>query len=121
MKTTYKKIVEIHDLYRKLLEMPMCAASAREWVKCLSALTDHYDKIAEKQHDLFEKYGLTQDDGTTAIDPEQKEEAGKEFEKFLEQGIELEGFPIVSMDDELKLSPIDMIRLKDFVDFRSPY
>ena len=82
MKTTYKKIVEIHDLYRKLLEMPMRASSAREWVKCLSALTDHYDKIAEKQHELFEKYGLTQDDGTTAINPDQKKKQEKSLNSF---------------------------------------
>jgi len=120
MKTTYKKIVEIHDLYRKLLEMPMRAGTARDFVKHFSELTNCYEKIAEKQSEIFEKYGSTKEDGTFHIETDRKEKAGKEFEVFLEQEIDLEGFPISVIDDELQLTPMDIIRLKEFIAFMPP-
>jgi len=105
METTYKKIVEINDVFNKIAAMPMPMEDAHCFMKAILELETKYADIDSYASEINESYKM-----------EDSDKANAKINEFLETKTNLESFPIYVCDANfLVLSPIDLIRVKDFI------
>lgn len=103
METTYKDVAAINDLFKRIANTVMPVGSAQVFLNGLLELEGIYDQIDKKIS------------ATNLEIPE--EESKKELDKFLDQKITLNSFPIVVSDPNIiQVSPVELLRLKGFVE-----
>lgn len=101
MKTTYKKIAETQDVFRRLSEMPLTVLDAESLKQGIVELDKFYGQL-----DDFKKEFHT------------REDYEKEFNNFIETEIELECFPINIRDESgIRITALDLLRIEGFINF----
>ena len=106
MKTTYRRIAESQDIFRRLSEIPLNIMDAERLKQGIVELDLFYGKIDKFHQENVTLYG--------------KEEYEKEYNDFLNQEIELENFPIeIACGESVFITALDLIRIGNLIHFNS--
>ena len=108
MKTTYRKIAESQDIFRKLSEIPLNIADAERLKQGILELDKFYGEIDELRSEFLRE----------PLPSRTKEEFEKDFNDFLNKEIELKKFPLDLSGESIIITALDLIRLGNLVNFK---
>ena len=119
MYSTYKKIAEAQEVFKKLsnLELPILQA---ELIKGgILELDIHYGEIDKQRGYLLNNYATKNDLGEYIFKDIDSEDAFKrEYEAFLGKEVYLDYFPLMLAGfDDIKFTAMELIRLDNLVHF----
>ena len=117
MKTTYRKIAQTQDIFRKLSEVPLPIADAATIKDGILELDKLYGELDIAKKELISKFTVDQPDGNNIFKEKIDEQLyNEQFNSFLDQEIELSSFPItVIHGSKLTITAMDLIRLGDLL------
>ena len=113
-----KTIINADEALAKLSTQPLQGTKLFEIEDLFEKLIPKIDNFKKQRFKLFEKYGVKDENGNYMIKPENEEKYREEMQDLLDFEIN-EDFPKIKiiLDDTIKISYVDKILLKDFIDF----
>ena len=119
MKTTYRKIAEIQDVFRKLSEMPLTVLDAESLKQGIIELDKFYGKIDIYKKELIKTNTVSVDKDKVKFKNEKAQsDYEEELNKFLDQEIELEFFPLtIRHGNSIRVTALDLIRIEGMINF----
>jgi len=124
MKIKLMTIKSIEDSLQKLMNKELNVRIAYRLAKVLKIITTELQEVEKARIELIRKYSDApkQDgksdpvSGQVQVAKEKEQEFFKEFNELLQEDVEIEFEPIdISELDDIKLSPLDLLKLTDFV------
>lgn len=104
MKTTYRKIAEVQDVFKRLSETPLCLMDAERVKQGIVELDKLYGEINKFRNEII------------AVNSKEKYE--ETYNNFLDKSIELQNFPIKITDtDKITITAVDLLRIDNLIHF----
>lgn len=119
MTITFKKLIEATDAFRKLSNQELSIKKAVEVSRLIRKLEKEYDVYKENYGKLVKKYGKlkSKDSDEYDFDNDARKNFSEELTKLLELECNIDSEKI-KIDEDIRLSAIQVLALEDFVDFK---
>lgn len=119
MTITFKKLIDATEAFRKLSNQELGVKKAVEVSRLIRKLEKEYDVYKENYSKLVKKYGKLKNEESDEYDFD--DDARKSFSEELMKLLDLEcniDCEKIKIDEDIRLSAIQVIALEDFVDFK---
>lgn len=119
MKTTFRKLIEATEAFRKLSQQELEIKKAVEVSRLIKLLENEYGVFRENYSKLVKKYGKIENDKTEEyeFDAENAEKFKAEVEELMGVECQIDSEPI-EIEDDIRLSASQVIALEGFINFK---
>ena len=117
MKITIANLVNAIPIFNRVMDKELTPVTSFKLVKLIKAINSEIEIFEKERAKLLNKYGIKNDDENSyAIPDENKENWNKDITDLLSLEVEISADKINLMGEDIKIAPIDMMKIEEFVE-----